>query len=116
MGLTMTKPSSRPLSRYAVDAVTLLGSMIRKARIDRGITVAELAERAGTSRGLVQRLERGDPGCAIGTAFEIATILGIPLFDSDAQALKRHLGLMQQTLAVLPQSVRPSGKAVKDDF
>jgi DNA-binding XRE family transcriptional regulator len=50
----------RPISRYAADAAILLGQLIRKARIERRMTVAALAERAGTSRGLLQRIEAGD--------------------------------------------------------
>ncbi|MEQ9860538.1 helix-turn-helix domain-containing protein [Pectobacterium cacticida] len=46
----MAKPSTRTYSRYSRDAARLLGLMIRTARIERKLTVEELAERAGVSR------------------------------------------------------------------
>ena len=66
----MPRSAVRPYSHYSRDAAVLLGQLIRRGRIERKITAAELAQRAGLSRGLVQRIEKGDPGCAIGAAFE----------------------------------------------
>ena len=63
----MTRLSTRPYSRYSREAVVLLGQLIRLARIGHKLTFEELAERAGMSRGLLHRIERGDPGCAIGS-------------------------------------------------
>ncbi|SFU21830.1 helix-turn-helix transcriptional regulator [Mesorhizobium sp. YR577] len=79
----MVKPVARIYSRYSSDAAKLLGQSIRLARIERKLTVEGLAERAGLSRGLVQRIERGDMGCAIGAVFETAAIVGIRLLDAD---------------------------------
>lgn len=112
----MPKPDTRALSPYSRDALTLLAQMIRRARIERGLTVQELADRAGVSRGLVQRIERGDPGCTIGAVFEAAAVLGIRLFDADQSTIAAHLATSSATLTLLPRSVRPSGGAVKDDF
>lgn len=112
----MPKPAMRTYSRYSQDAVVLLGQMIRQARIERKLTAAELAERAGVSRGLVQRIEHGDPGCTIGAVFEMAAILSIPLFDSDRSTLAANTAVQQRIMTLLPQAARPSGKAVKDDF
>lgn len=33
----------------------------------------------------IQKIERGDPTVAIGTVFEAATLLGVPLFHPDAE-------------------------------
>ena len=111
----MTKPETRAYSSYSRDALKLLAQMIRRARIERKLTTQELADRAGISRGLVQRIERGDPGCAIGTVFETAAIVGVRLFDADQPTMAAHLSANNATLALLPKSVRHSGK-VKDDF
>ena len=73
----MAKPDNRPYSRYSRDAAQLLGRLIRRARIEQGLTAEALAERAGISRGLVQRIERGEMGCAIGAVFEAAAIVGV---------------------------------------
>lgn len=112
----MPKPALRTYSRYSQDAIVLLGQMIRQARIGRKLTAAELAERAGVSRGLVQRIEHGDPGCTIGAVFEMAAILGIQLFDADRSTLAANTAVQQHIMTLLPKAVRPSGKAVKDDF
>jgi len=112
----MSKPSARPYSRYAAEAVSYLGRLIRKSRIERKETAAQLAERAGISRGLMQRIERGDPGCSVGAAFEVAALLGIRLFDLDRETLTANNHIAAQTLTLLPSAARPTRKPVKDDF
>lgn len=112
----MPKPASRSYSRYGRDAAKLLGQSIRLARINRKLTIEDLAERAGLSRGLVQRIERGDMGCAIGAVFEAAAIVGIRLFDADQTTMTARITSNDQILTLLPQSVRNPPKAVKDDF
>jgi transcriptional regulator with XRE-family HTH domain len=112
----MPKPTTRAYSRYSRDAAVLLGQLIRLERIKQKLTIAELAERADASRGLVQRIERGEPGCSIGAVFEVAAILGIRLFDADHSTLKANIASNQQTLTLLPKSARSSRKAFKDDF
>jgi transcriptional regulator with XRE-family HTH domain len=107
----------RAYSRYGQDAAVLLGRLIRAARIARKLTVAGVAERAGISRGLVQRIEKGDPGCAIGAAFEVAAIAGVPLFDAgNAVSLSQQLATNEQMLTLLPKRARAPTTAVKDDF
>ena len=112
----MSKPANRPYSRYSTEAVVLLGQMIRLGRIQRKLTVAELAERAGVSRGLVQRVERGNPGSALGSVFELAAIVGVQLFAADQQKLTFSVEDNQKKLTLLPYSIRSSRKAIKDDF
>ncbi len=112
----MAKPFSRAYSSYATEACKLLGSLIREARITQNMTVTELAERAGVSRGLVTRAESGDMGCSIGVVFEIAAILKISLFDLEPDALSRYLNVKQGKLHLLPKTVRKSNTSLKDDF
>lgn len=112
----MPKPATRPYSRYAAEAVSYLGRLIRKGRIERKETAAQLAERAGISRGLLQRIERGDPGCSVGAVFEVAALLGIRLFDLDREALVASNKHAAETLALLPSAARSTRKPVKDDF
>lgn len=112
----MSKPLARAHSRYTLNALALMGNQIRAGRIASNLTAEALAERAGVSRSLLQRIEKGDPGCTIGAVFEVATILGIPLFDADAKTLALRLNYSNEKQALLPKAVRPSGKVVKDDF
>jgi DNA-binding XRE family transcriptional regulator len=112
----MPKPPGRPYSRYSRDAVVLLGQLIRKGRIELKLTTGELAERAHVSRGLLFRMEKGDPSCAIGPVFEVAVIVGIRLFEADQSTLTGMVRTNQTSLSILPKRVRtPRGK-VKDDF
>ncbi len=112
----MPKSVTRTYSRYSRDATALLGALIREARKERKLTAQEVADRAGISRGLLQRIEKGDLKCEIGAMFEVATIVGVKLFDADETTLSKHLSQTKDKLALLPKSIRKKSKAVRDDF
>ncbi|RLA12174.1 MAG: transcriptional regulator [Gammaproteobacteria bacterium] len=112
----MPKSITRTYSRYSRDASALFAGLIRTARIERKLTVQEVADRAGISRGLLQRIEKGDLKCEIGAVFEVATILGIKLFGADESTLIKHLRRTEDKLMLLPKSVRKKTRAVRDDF
>lgn len=111
-------PSQQPyLSPTARTALLLLGGLIEEGRIRKGWSRAELAERIGISILTLRRVTRGAPGVAIGSYFEAATLLGIPLFGQDAgPALQATLARQRELLALLPTRVRPTGEALDDDF
>jgi transcriptional regulator with XRE-family HTH domain len=69
----MIKMSS-PKSKSALER---LGHDVRGARLRRGIAVADLAVRAGTSPSTVARLEKGDPGVGIGTLADVLVALSL---------------------------------------
>jgi len=106
--------TDQPLSRAASEAVRLLGRRISLARRERRWTVAELAERVGSSETTVRKVERGDPSVALGTVFEAAALVGVPLFSEDATTVAREAELVEARLAVLPQRVRR--RQVDDQF
>src|SRR5580698_2165551 len=112
----MAKPSAHPHSRYSRDAAKLLGQLIRLARIRQKLTVEQLAERSGFSRGLAHRIEKGDLGCAIGSVFEAAAIVGVRLFDADAANIAAATAANSTMLTLLPKSVRLHAKGADDDF
>lgn len=112
----MAKPAHRSYSRYAKEAAELFGLMIRSKRIDRQLTISDVAERAGISRGLVHRIERGEMGSSIGVTFEVAAILGLRLFEAESTTLTRYLSMERDKIALLPQAVRTRATKVKDDF
>ena len=112
----MSKPQNRAYSRYSLEAIALLGQLIRAGRIERKITGAEMASRMGASRALIQRIEKGDPGCSIGAVFEAAAIAGVPLFESDTERLAAHRATTGEMLKLLPKKARKSRREVKDDF
>ena len=112
----MPKSITRTYSRYTKSASTLLGGLIRAARKKRKFTAQEVADRAGISRGLLHRIEKGNLKCEIGVVFEIATIVGVKLFDADQSTLTHHLRRTEEILELLPKSVRTTTKEVRDDF
>ena len=112
----MVKPLSRPFSQYSLDALALLGQLVRESRHAKAMTSTDLASRAGISRALLKRIERGDPGCSIGVVFEVATICGVSLFEQEKWQLSSYLSLHTEKMALLPKAVRRSSIEVKDDF
>jgi|SRR5579864_7376864 transcriptional regulator with XRE-family HTH domain len=112
----MPSSATRPASRYSLDAALLLGQLIRRARLERKITAAQLAERAGLSRSLVQRIEKGDPSCSIGAVFEAASIVGVRLFDTDQSTMAAAIQANAEVLTLLPRAVRAPRIETKDDF
>ena len=112
----MPKSTKRTYSRYSQTASALLGGLIRAARKKRKFTAQEVADRAGISRGLLQRIEKGNLKCEIGVVFEVAAIVGVKLFDADQSKLTKHLHRTEQELELLPKSIRSKTKAVRDDF
>lgn len=112
----MAKPITRTYSRYSSDAVQLMGNLIRVARKEQKLTAQDVAERAGISRGLLQRIEKGDQKCSIGAFFEVATIVGVKLFDAEKTTLAQHIYHTEEKLALLPKSVRKTTRVADDDF
>jgi transcriptional regulator with XRE-family HTH domain len=112
----MVKPSSRPYSQYSLNALQLLGQLVREARLRNALTTTDLAARAGISRALLQRIEQGDPGCSIGAVFEVAAICGVPLFDQEQRQLAGHLAAQREKMTLLPKAVRHAIGKVNDDF
>lgn len=108
---------NRSHARATVDAAQLLGAQIARARRERGWTAAELAERVGVSARTITSLENGSLGVALGTAFEAATMLGLPLFGADGPDELAALARREQdVLALLPRRVYPSRQPARDDF
>ena len=112
----MAKIAARTYSRYTLEALSLLGMLLRTRRIEKKIGTQALAERAGISRDLLHRIEKGDPRCEIGVAFELAAILGVPLFEAEPGALTARSRDVQDRLTLLPKAVHAPRDEVKDDF
>lgn len=104
------------ISRQSAEATRLLGALIAQGRRERRWTSAELAERAGVSRATVSKAEHGDPSVRIGVVFELATLVGVPLFDMSNERLSSELRRNDDRLTLMPQRIRPSTKKVADEF
>lgn len=103
-------------SAYTQDAMKLFANTIRAERKAKKITEQELADRTGLSRSLIKRLEKGDMSCAIGSVFEAAHVLGIPLFDLGSSQLRSANNQVEERLTLLPKSIRKKTKVINDDF
>lgn len=109
-------PAKRPHSRYAAEAAQLLGERIRVARRERRWSQQDLAERAGITPRTLRKVEQGELGVSVGTVFELASLVGVPLFHADRDRLSMDLERTRARGALLPGRVRAQGAKVKDDF
>jgi hypothetical protein len=89
-------------------ALLKLGGDIRNARLRRRIQVGTLAERASMARATLHKLERGDPGVAVGLYATVLFVLGmLNRFSEIAEAAHDQVGLDLEE-EHLPQRIRHS--------
>lgn len=73
------------------DFTTAVGEAIRRERLARGWTQAELADRVGVSSNHVARLERGETGATFYLMHRIGAALGVDLMQlTPAASSKRQ--------------------------
>jgi transcriptional regulator with XRE-family HTH domain len=113
-GLAMMK--QRAYSKYAKEAVFLLGQQIKLGRKKLKWSEQNLAARAGISRATLQKIEAGEMSPSIGLVFEVAALVGVPLFEQDSRVLATSIELTQSKIALLPKRIRNKTKTVDDDF
>ncbi len=93
-----------------------MGEQIKLGRKQRKWTEKSLADRAGISRATLQKIENGEMSCAIGLVFEVATLVGVNLFEQKGLPLSMHLEQTRDKISLLPQRIRVKTKEVDDDF
>ena len=111
---TMSK--KRTYSKYAKEAVLLLGQQIKLGRKNRKWSEQNLADRAGISRATLQKIEAGKMSPSIGLVFETAALVGVKLFEQDNQRLATSIDLTQSKIALLPKRIQNKKKPIDDDF
>ena len=77
-----------------------LGERLRKARLRRGLSAAEVAQRAGITRVTLHRAEGGAPAITIGNLVKVLAALGL---DEDIE----HLGVDQAMSRKVPDDRLP---------
>lgn len=95
-----------------------LGPRLRQARIDAGLTQAELAERAGVADATLSRIERGRLVPSITLTTRIATALGVTvdaLVSGPKSSQTKPRGLRRSETRLLA-TVRDLDEAVVDDI
>lgn len=86
---------TRVYSRGVCEILAGLGSALRHARLQAGLTQSEVSRLAGVSRQLVSRIENGHPSGEIAAVVAVASALGqrltvvdeVPLNESEQAAL-----------------------------
>ena len=86
---------TRVYSRGVREILAGLGSSLRYARLQAGLTQSEVSRLAGVSRQLVSRIENGHPSGEIAAVVAVASALGqrltvvdeVPLNESEQAAL-----------------------------
>jgi transcriptional regulator with XRE-family HTH domain len=104
------------LSKTGAQVLKTLGMLIRAARIERGMSQGELAERLGVSRYTVMGIEKGDPKVAGGRLIEAAVIVGIPILASSERELEQVSSTAASLIKVLPERVGAGRKDLDDDY
>jgi transcriptional regulator with XRE-family HTH domain len=84
--------------------------------VERRWSVRDLAERAGISTGTLMKVEHGDPSVSLRTAFDVATLVGVPLYYEDRTRLGAELTRNRDRVALLPQRVREREADLDDGF
>ena len=84
-----------------------MAEQIKLGRKQRQWTEKNLAERAGISRATLQKIEKGDMSCAVGSVFEVAALVGVVLFESDNMPLSKHIEHERNKVCLLYTSPSP---------
>jgi transcriptional regulator with XRE-family HTH domain len=105
----------KTLPAQATESIKELGYRVRLARTRRGMSMAELAAKAGINRNTLNALELGRPGVAIGAYVTILWALGLDktlegVAHPDADTHGKTLEASRR-----PARVRKSQKA-KDEY
>lgn len=112
----VSEMNERNYNKQTKEAARLFGSLIELARKKRAFTTTEVAERAGISRRTLRRIENGDLRSEIGLFFEVAVIVGVPLFGAEPRMLQNELAHAREKLSLLPKNIHKPRRGVKDDF
>lgn len=83
---------ARQLTAEARDELRRLGENLRVARERRGLSVAELARRAGVDRRTIAKLEAGDPTASIGLLLQALSILSLARGFAEVVAPDNDIG------------------------
>ncbi|GAA2738287.1 helix-turn-helix domain-containing protein [Pedococcus aerophilus] len=89
--MTTRTPASRA-ARERPDTQVRIGARLRAARQARSLTIAQVAESAGLTKGFVSRLERDDVSPSVASLVTVCEVLGLrvgDLFDPPETAVIR---------------------------
>jgi len=84
------------------EGARLVGARLRAIRAERGLTILELAAKAGVSAGLISQIERGGSNPSMKTVQRLRAALGVNLWD--------FLGEQEAAAEAGPPFVRRTGQ------
>ena len=111
----MAKSAVR-IGTVAKAALSHFAALLRIRRKERNLTLGELADRLGVSTPTVRKILEGSPGVVIGSYFEAARILGVPLFDPDPDRFAVTASKTAELESLLPKRVRTHQQEIDDRF
>lgn len=97
-------------------ALEHFAALLRVRRKERSLTLDELADRLGVSTPTVRKMLGGSASVAIGTYFEAAHILQVPLFDPDSDRFAVLASRTAEIDSLLPKRVRNNSPEMNDEF
>jgi len=109
----MAKQNKLHLSSSSSLVLRTLAKLVKSARLERGMSQKELADRVGISRHTLMAIEKGDHKVAIGAVLEACIIVGIPLLAENETELIKLNKTLSNIAILLP--TRGQGKKVELD-
>lgn len=76
--LKRRKSNKAVIMPKTIRQLEIVGEQIKLARLRRKYSTALIAERAGISRATLWKVEKGDPGVAIGIYAKVLAAIGLP--------------------------------------
>ncbi|OGV28017.1 MAG: hypothetical protein A3F18_05030 [Legionellales bacterium RIFCSPHIGHO2_12_FULL_37_14] len=104
------------IGKFTHKTLIVLGSLIKVERTERLMSQTSLAERLGVSRQTIIAIEKGDPNVSVGTVFEAAYIVGIPLMTNDQASLEKWQAILADFSALLPKRISQKKPRIDNDF
>jgi transcriptional regulator with XRE-family HTH domain len=98
------------------EAIVRIGEHVRLARMRRGITQAELAERMFVTRKTLSRLEKGEPGVSLSVLASALWVLGLEAGLRDLADPEQDLVGLRREQQRAPKRVRGAGRDDALDF
>jgi transcriptional regulator with XRE-family HTH domain len=74
-------PTASAEDSEAANRSRMMGNRLRSLRSERGMTIAELASRAGLSSGLISQIERGNSNPSLNTLEKLREALGTNIWE-----------------------------------
>lgn len=83
----------RPVPPVPSDSPLAIGARIRNARTAQGLTLAQVAEASGLTKGFLSRLERDETSPSVATLVQLCQVLSLTMGSLFAEPEIQHISL-----------------------